>query len=167
VEKQTAALEGSELAIGDRKNMAYAGTVVTYGRGRGVVVATGMQTEFGKIAKLLQSVETGKTPLQKNLDKVGHLLARAAIVVVLLIVALGFFRGQPLLEMLIFGIALPVAIVPEALPVVYLPMLQTPVGTFSLPLIDWVIVIALVFTVSPVLELAKWMERRGCFGELT
>jgi Ca2+-transporting ATPase len=118
VEKQTAALEGSELAIGDRKNMAYAGTVVTYGRGRGVVVATGMQTEFGKIAKLLQSVETGKTPLQQNLDKVGHLLARAAIVVVLLIVALGFLRGQPLLEMLIFGIALAVAVVPEALPAV-------------------------------------------------
>lgn len=118
VEKQTAALEGSELAIGDRKNMAYAGTVVTYGRGRSVVVATGMQTEFGKIAKLLQSVETGKTPLQQNLDKVGHLLARAAIVVVLLIVALGFFRGQPLLEMLIFGIALAVAVVPEALPAV-------------------------------------------------
>ncbi len=118
VEKQTAALEGSELAIGDRKNMAYAGTVVTYGRGRGVVVATGMQTEFGKIAKLLQSVETGKTPLQQNLNKVGHLLARAAIVVVLLIVALGFLRGQPLLEMLIFGIALAVAVVPEALPAV-------------------------------------------------
>ncbi len=118
VEKQAAALEDSELAIGDRKNIAYAGTVVTYGRGRGVVVATGMQTEFGKIAKLLQSVETGKTPLQQNLDKVGHLLARAAIVVVLLIVALGFFRGQPLLEMLIFGIALAVAVVPEALPAV-------------------------------------------------
>jgi Ca2+-transporting ATPase len=118
VEKQTAALEGGELAIGDRKNMAYAGTIVTYGRGRGVVVATGMQTEFGKIAKLLQSVETGKTPLQQNLDKVGHLLARAAIVVVLLIVALGYFRGQPFLEMLIFGIALAVAVVPEALPAV-------------------------------------------------
>jgi len=118
VEKQTAAFEGRELAIGDRKNMAYAGTVVTYGRGRGVVVATGMQTEFGKIAKLLQSVETGKTPLQQNLDKVGHFLARAAIVVVLLIVALGFLRGQPLLEMLIFGIALAVAVVPEALPAV-------------------------------------------------
>jgi Ca2+-transporting ATPase len=118
VEKQTAALEDRELAIGDRKNVAYAGTIVTYGRGRGVVVATGMQTEFGKIAKLLQSVETGKTPLQQNLDKVGHLLARAAIVVVLLIVALGFFRGQPLLEMLIFGIALAVAVVPEALPAV-------------------------------------------------
>ncbi|MBM4338134.1 MAG: cation-translocating P-type ATPase [Deltaproteobacteria bacterium] len=118
VEKQTATLEGGELAIGDRKNMAYTGTIVTYGRGHGVVVATGMLTEFGKIAKLLQSVETGKTPLQQNLDKVGHLLARAAIVVVLLIVALGFFRGQPFLEMLIFGIALAVAVVPEALPAV-------------------------------------------------
>jgi Ca2+-transporting ATPase len=77
-----------------------------------------METEFGKIARLLQDVETGKTPLQRNLDKVGHLLARAAIVVVLLIVALGFFRGQPFLEMLIFGIALAVAVVPEALPAV-------------------------------------------------
>ena len=66
--------------------MVYAGTAVTYGRGRAVVVATGMHTEFGKIAQLLQTVETGKTPLQENLDKVGHALARAALVVVAVIV---------------------------------------------------------------------------------
>lgn len=118
VEKHTAPLANGELAVGDRKNMAYAGTTVTYGRGRAVVVATGMNTEFGQIAQLLQTVETGKTPLQQNLDKVGHALARAALVVVLLIVALGLFRGQPLLEMFIFGIALAVAVVPEALPAV-------------------------------------------------
>ncbi|MCI0397944.1 MAG: cation-translocating P-type ATPase [Chloroflexi bacterium] len=118
VEKHTAPLANGELAVGDRKNMAYTGTAVTYGRGRAVVVATGMQTEFGQIAQLLQTVETGKTPLQKNLDKVGHALARFALVVVLLIVAFGLFRGQPLLEMLIFGIALAVAVVPEALPAV-------------------------------------------------
>ncbi len=64
VEKQTAPLESEELPIGDRKDMAYAGTVVTYGRGRGLVVATGMRTEFGKIARMLESVETGRTPLQ-------------------------------------------------------------------------------------------------------
>src|SRR4030066_53889 len=118
VEKNTQPLPNIELAVGDRKNMAYAGTVATYGRGRGLVVATGMQTEFGKIAQLLQTVETGKTPLQENLDKVGRLLARVGIAVVGLIVGLGLFRGQPFLEILIFGIALAVAVVPEALPAV-------------------------------------------------
>jgi Ca2+-transporting ATPase len=118
VEKNTQPLPDVELAVGDRKNMAYAGTVATYGRGRGLVVATGMQTEFGKIAQLLQTVETGKTPLQENLDKVGRLLARVGIAVVVLIVGLGLFRGQPFLEILIFGIALAVAVVPEALPAV-------------------------------------------------
>jgi Ca2+-transporting ATPase len=118
VEKQTAPLEGDDLAIGDRKNMVYAGTAATYGRGRAVVVSTGMGTEFGKIAQLLQTVETGKTPLQENLDKVGHLLARAALFVVFVIVLLGLLRGQPFIEMLIFGIALAVAVVPEALPAV-------------------------------------------------
>ncbi|MEZ0396630.1 MAG: cation-translocating P-type ATPase [Anaerolineales bacterium] len=118
VEKHTQPLPNGDLAIGDRRNMVYAGTAVTYGRGRALVVATGMQTEFGKIAQLLQTVETGKTPLQQNLDKVGTVLARAALVVVLLIVALGLVRGQPFIEMLIFGIALAVAVVPEALPAV-------------------------------------------------
>jgi len=118
VEKYTGALQDAELSIGDRRNMVYTGTAVTYGRGRALVVATAMQTEFGKIAQMLQTVETGKTPLQHNLDKVGTVLARAAIVVVGLIVALGLLRGQPFVEMLIFGIALAVAVVPEALPAV-------------------------------------------------
>ncbi len=118
VEKHIQALEKADLPIGDRKNMAYAGTAVTYGRGKALVTATGMNTEFGKIAKMLQDVESGKTPLQQNLDKVGTALARAAFVVVALIVALGLLRGQPFIEMLIFGIALAVAVVPEALPAV-------------------------------------------------
>jgi Ca2+-transporting ATPase len=118
VEKQTAPLAEGVTTVGDRKNMVYAGTAATYGRGRAVVVATGMNTEFGKIAQLLQTVETGKTPLQQNLDRLGHVLARAAMVIVLMIVALGLLRGQPFLEMLIFGIALAVAVVPEALPAV-------------------------------------------------
>ena len=118
VEKQTERLQGSDLNLGDRRNMVYAGTAVTYGRGKGVVTATAMQTEFGKIAQLLQTVETGRTPLQQNLDRVGSVLARAAFVVVALIVALGLLRGQPFIDMLIFGIALAVAVVPEALPAV-------------------------------------------------
>ena len=118
VEKHSEALLHRELAVGDRKNMVYAGTACTYGRGRAVVVATGMQTEFGKIAQLLQTVETVKTPLQENLDRVGLALARVALVVVLIIVALGVLRGQSILEMFIFGIALAVAVVPEALPAV-------------------------------------------------
>ena len=118
VEKHARPLEDERLPTGDRKNMAYAGTAVTYGRGRGLVVATGMATEFGKIARMLEEVETSRTPLQENLDRVGKALARAAFAVVLVIVALGLFRGQPFVEMLIFGVALAVAVVPEALPAV-------------------------------------------------
>lgn len=118
VEKQTDALPDLDLGVGDRKNMVYAGTAATYGRGKALVVATGMNTEFGKIAQLLQTVETSRTPLQQNLDKVGTALARAAFVVVALIVAVGLLRDQPFVEMLIFGIALAVAVVPEALPAV-------------------------------------------------
>lgn len=118
VEKHTDALPTQEMPVGDRKNMVYAGTAATYGRGRALIVATGMQTEFGKIAQLLQTVETSRTPLQQNLDKVGSTLARAAFIVVAIIVAFGLLRGQPFIEMLIFGIALAVAVVPEALPAV-------------------------------------------------
>jgi P-type Ca2+ transporter type 2C len=118
VEKHIAALDGEDLPLGDRRNIVYAGTAATYGRGRAIVVATGMQTEFGRIAQLLQTIEVGKTPLQENLDKVGTVLARAAFVVVAIIVVLGLFRGQPLIDMLIIGISLAVAVVPEALPAV-------------------------------------------------
>jgi len=117
-EKHIIPISNVEAAVGDRKNMAYAGTSASYGRGRAVVTATAMNTEFGKIAKMLQTVETERTPLQKNLDKVGGMLARVALVIVLLVVGLGLLRGQPFMEMLIFGIALAVAVVPEALPAV-------------------------------------------------
>ncbi len=118
VEKKTETLKAEDLGLGDRNNMVYSGTVVSYGRGKVVVTATGMQTEFGKITGMLQKVETLKTPLQQNLDQVGKNLAKAAGIVVALIVGLGIFRGQPLFEMIIFGIALAVAVVPEALPAV-------------------------------------------------
>ena len=117
-EKQSDVLSDANLAVGDRKNLAFSGTAITYGRGRGIVVATGMSTEFGKIARLLQSVERQRTPLQDNLDRVGRTLAKIALVIVLVIVALGLWRGEEFSSMLIFGIALAVAVVPEALPAV-------------------------------------------------
>jgi Ca2+-transporting ATPase len=118
IPKTSTELAAGKLAIGDRRNMAYAGTVVTYGRGQAVIVATGMSTEFGRISGLVQTVDPGRTPLQENLDTLGQTLAKAALAVVALIVALGLWRGLPLLDMLIFGIALAVAVVPEALPAV-------------------------------------------------
>ncbi|MCI0613999.1 HAD-IC family P-type ATPase, partial [bacterium] len=117
-EKNAATLLTANISAGDQTNMVFAGTTAIYGRGRGIVVATGMQTLFGKIARMLQEVEITKTPLLENLDNLGRTLARSAIIVVLLIVVLGLFRAQPLLEMIIFGIALAVAVVPEALPAV-------------------------------------------------
>ena len=118
VEKQTQALGAGEWPLAERNNMVYAGTAVTYGRGKGVVVATGMNTEFGKTAAMLESVATTKTPLQESLDRIGNTLAHAALFIVAIIVGLGLYRGQPFMEMVIFGIALAVAAVPEALPAV-------------------------------------------------
>lgn len=107
-----------DLELGDRTNMIWAGTAATYGRGRAVVVGTGMETELGRIARMLETVEERRTPLQENLDRVGRALALAGLAVVALIMALGMLRGQPFLEMLVSGIALAVAVVPEALPAV-------------------------------------------------
>lgn len=106
------------IPLGDRRNMLYAGTSVSSGRGRAVVVATAMNAEYGKIAGMIQSVEENRTPLQENMDRTGSILVKAALAVVMLIVGLGVFRGQPFIEMFIFGVALAVAVVPEALPAV-------------------------------------------------
>ena len=81
VEKHSRALQDDTLPPADQRNMAFAGTAVTYGRGRAVIAATGMATEFGKIARMLEEVDTAKTPLQKNLDRIGKSLARAAFAV--------------------------------------------------------------------------------------
>jgi Ca2+-transporting ATPase len=118
VEKITQAIPGTEIAIGDRRNMAYSGTTVTYGRGKGICIATGMQTEFGKIAAMLQEVEEEETPLQKNLDRVGKWLGIACLVIVAIVAILGIIRGHTILEMFIWGVSLAVAAVPEALPAV-------------------------------------------------
>lgn len=118
VEKQIEAFADPGLSIGDRLNLAYAGTTISYGRGTGIVVATGMGTEFGRIVQLLDTAVPQETPLQRSLNRVGHVLALVALVVMAAIVALGIWRGEPLYEMLLFGIALAVAVVPEALPAV-------------------------------------------------
>jgi Ca2+-transporting ATPase len=118
VEKQAGVVLDPGLAVGDRANMVFAGTAVSSGRGRAMVVATGMGTELGGIARLLEAVESAPTPLQVYLDRLGRILAGAALLVVAAIVVLGLLRGQPLVEMVVFGIALAVAVVPEALPAV-------------------------------------------------
>jgi Ca2+-transporting ATPase len=118
VEKSSRRLAGAATSIGDRTGMAHAGTLVARGRGRAVVVATGMATELGRISGLVQTVTPGRTPLQQDLDRLGAALAKAALAVVALIVVLALWRGLPAFEMLVFGIALAVAVVPEALPAV-------------------------------------------------
>jgi Ca2+-transporting ATPase len=118
VEKHCAPLADPDPPLAERHNMVYAGTSISRGRGRAVVVATGMRTEFGRIARMLQTVDSSRTPLQLNLDRLGKVLANVALVIVAGIVGIGLVRGQPFVEMLVFGIALAVAVVPEALPAV-------------------------------------------------
>jgi Ca2+-transporting ATPase len=118
VQKNIAVIGSQEIAIGDRINLGFAGTSVTYGRGKGLVVETGMNTEFGKIAQMLQEVKSSKTPLQENLDKLGHTLAKGALGLVAVVIVIGLFRGISFIEMFVFGISLAVAVVPEALPAV-------------------------------------------------
>jgi Ca2+-transporting ATPase len=115
----------SEVPIGDRRNSAFMSTMVTYGRGRGIVTETGMQTEIGKIAELLQSFEAEPTPLQVKLDKLGRTLGIAALSVCGLVFLLGVIRnpaGTPLsetlLDMFIVAVSLAIAAVPEGLPAV-------------------------------------------------
>jgi len=118
IEKQVAKLDGDDLPLGDRFNMGYMGTVVTYGRGVALVVATGMKTELGKIAGLLQSAKDEMTPLQRRLDQVGKLLAIAGVIIAAAVAVLGVLRGETLVDMLLVGVSIAVAVVPEGLPAV-------------------------------------------------
>jgi Ca2+-transporting ATPase len=118
VEKSTAQLSDADLPLGDRSNMAYSGTIVTYGRGHGLVVETGMRTELGKIASLLSTTEEVRTPLQKRLAQFGRQLSLIAIGICVVVFALGVLRGESITLMFLTAVSLAVAAVPEALPAV-------------------------------------------------
>ncbi|MBX7213080.1 MAG: cation-translocating P-type ATPase [Thermoflexales bacterium] len=118
VEKQPGALDGEVASLGDRINMAYMGTLVTHGRGIGVVVATGMRAELGRIASLLQNTRDTATPLQRRLDRLGKLLAIGGVVIAALVTVLGVLQGERLDEMVLTAVSVAVAIIPEGLPAV-------------------------------------------------
>ena len=118
VAKTTAALPHDRLPLGDRRNLAYKGTLVTHGRGLGLVVAIGRNTEIGRVAALLATGERVRTPLQKRLDVLGRRLAVAALAICAIVFIVGWLRGEPAGLMLLTAISLAVAAVPEALPAV-------------------------------------------------
>lgn len=118
VDKDTGALPDGDLALADRKNMIYRGTVVTYGRGEAVVTGTGMQTELGKIATLLQDVEDEQTPLQRRLAKLGRSLAMAAGLLIVIVAGMIYLQGAGVKEMFMTAISMAVAAIPEGLPAV-------------------------------------------------
>ena len=118
VDKETGALDDETLSTGDRHNMIYMGTAVTYGRGVAVVVMTGMRTEIGRIASLIQHAKREHTPLEERLDHLGKALGIAAVAVAAIICGLGLIRGEPLGLMLMTGVSVAVAAVPEGLPAV-------------------------------------------------
>ncbi|MBX2955754.1 MAG: cation-translocating P-type ATPase [Cyclobacteriaceae bacterium] len=118
VDKRSQALGKADTALGDRFNMAYMGTIITMGRGKAVVVRTGMHTEIGKIANLIQDVEKGKTPLQNKLDQLGKWLAIAGGIAAGVILVVGLLQGEALSDMFLVGISVAVAVIPEGLPAV-------------------------------------------------
>ena len=118
VDKQVQPVDRRCRALGDRTNMAYKGTVVTYGRGRGIVAATGMATELGRIAALIESATEGQTPLQRRLAHFGTRLALAALGICAIVFVAGLLRGEPLVLMFLTAVSLAVAAIPEALPAV-------------------------------------------------
>ncbi|MBA4250229.1 MAG: ATPase [Chlorobiaceae bacterium] len=118
VEKTKIIFENENLPIGDRKNLVFMGTSVSYGRAKAVVTETGMKSEFGKIATLLQETGINKTPLMKNLDSLGKVLGIIAIAVAALMSIIGVLKGYEIVTMFVWGVAIAVAVIPEALPAV-------------------------------------------------
>lgn len=118
VEKKEGLLEAGEIPLGDRDNMAFSTSTVTYGRGKGVVVATGMGTEVGKIAHMLQHTEDTETPMGKRLEQLGRVLGYVALGICALIFLVGVLYGNNWLEVLMMAVSLAVAAIPEGLQIV-------------------------------------------------
>ncbi len=118
VDKQTDTLPGDDIALGDRTNMAFSSGMVTYGRGRGVVVATGMKTEVGKIADMLQQTADTETPMSRRLEQLGKILGMAALIICAVIFLVGVLYGNSILRMFMTAVSLAVAAIPEGLPAV-------------------------------------------------
>ena len=118
VDKDLVIPTGDEVGIGDRTNMAFSSTNVTYGRAVGVVTSTGMNTEVGKIADMLANTEEGKTPLQENQDALGKWLTIMILVIAVIIFVVGMLRGNEWTHMLLTAIAIAVAAIPEGLPAI-------------------------------------------------
>ncbi len=118
VHKEAATIDELELPVADQYNMLFMGTMVTAGSGRGVVVETGMTTEMGKIADLLQTTETLATPLQKRLEQLGKVLVGVAIALTFLVVFAGIWHGHEPYDMFLAGVSLAVAAIPEGLPAI-------------------------------------------------
>ena len=117
VRKQPGVLPDS-TGLGDMKNMAYQGTIVTRGRGKGLVVATGMSTEMGQIANLIHSAVEEETPLQRRLGHLGKILVSSCLAICALVVVVGIMRGEPAYQMFLAGVSLAVAAIPEGLPAI-------------------------------------------------
>lgn len=118
VKKQEEELNEANIGLGDRKNMAYMGTTITRGKGLGVVVSTGMETEMGQIAGMIQKVQDETTPLQRRLEQLGKWLVVFCLVIVLVVVITGVLRGEDLYQMILTGVSLAVAAIPEGLPAI-------------------------------------------------
>jgi Ca2+-transporting ATPase len=108
----------SEASLGDRRNMAYMGTLISYGRGRGLVAATGMNTQIGLIAEMIQSYEDEQTPLQAKLEQLGRWLGMGCLLICAIVFGVGIWEGRPVLEMFLTAVSLAIAAVPEGLPAV-------------------------------------------------
>ena len=118
VEKQTEALLNEDVSIGDQTNMAFTTGMVTYGRGEGVVVATGMNTEVGKIAQMLQHTKATETPMSIRLEQLGKILGYAALAICVVIFLVGVFYGHNILDVFMTAVSLAVAAIPEGLPAI-------------------------------------------------
>ena len=118
VEKMSARIEDEKVGIGDRINMLFASSLITYGRGKAIVVETGMNTEVGKIANIINSAEEGETPLQAKLNKLGKTLGIVALIICFVIFGIGLLYGKDVIEMFLTAVSLAVAAIPEGLPAV-------------------------------------------------